>query len=640
LLLEPPPADTSIPPSIPSPRRPVALEVDPPTSPIPVITDDMLARAARADGTEPGDWSAGSRDFGGSNDRDRANDVGLGGFTDLGLGLGTSSRPALGEGGHVLDPESAHALDTENSHVLETGSAHDLAPASAHVLETGSAHDLAPASAHDLAPASAHVLDPEATGQWDTHQAWAPAAEATQAGDGGANDSWADWDREATGQWDTREAWAPEVEGAPPATPTRFTDEPAAPPLPDWALAAEAPPSVPLPAAPPPAFRAGAPGTERIAPPSDTQGTARIAPPSDTERTARIGRPLDTQRTVRVAPSRVPAAPVAAPRLIDVEPPTTTEPRSRHAAPILQRFTPSRVALAGLALAVFGGGVAWLAHSRGEAPVAAAPVAAPPPPLSSPPLALPPTTPKTTRPRTTTPKTTTPRTTTPKVTTPSPVSSGPVSLAGWKLTIPEASAKGSAVNITPAVNRAPWLGRDGNGGLKFWAPVAGETTPNSKHARTELDSLHNFTAGQGHNVLSGNLTLSQAPKDGGDVIVGQLHGAEDISSSSFVMLHWDNGTLRAAVKQVLKGPTSNSYPLLTGVPLGSTFSYTISDLGNGNVTISVNWNGKSGSKTVPIPSVFRGQTVRFQAGAYQQGETSSGSTDGARLTFHSLRETH
>ena len=597
-VLEPPPA--AIPAAIPSPRRPVAVEVDDsPTSPIPVITDDMLARAARADGGDPADWSAGSRELGGSGDRGGAKDVGLGGFTDLGLGLGTSSQHALGESGPALDTERGHGLSTE----------------------------------------SAHVLDPEATGRWNAHQAWAPATEATPAGDGGANDSWADWDREATGQWDTREAWAPGVESAPPVTPTRVTDEPAAPPLPDWARSVEAPPSVPLPAAPPPAFRADNQGTARVGTPSDTQGTARTAPPPGTERTAHIGRPVDTQRTVRVTPSRVPAAPAMAPGFVDIEPPTTAEPRSRHAAPILQRFTPSRVALAGLALAVFGGGVAWLAHSRDrDAPVAAAPVAAPPPPLSSPPLELPPTSPKTTTPKT--PRTTTPKASTPKVTSPSPVSSGPVSLAGWKLTIPEASSKGSAVNITPAVNKAPWLGRDGNGGLKFWAPVAGETTPNSKHARTELDSLHNFTAGTGHNVLSGNLTLSQAPKDGGDVIVGQLHGADDISSSSFVMLHWDNGTLRAAVKQVLQGPTSNSYPLLTGVPLGSTFSYTISDLGTGNVTISVSWNGKSGSKTVPIPSVFRGQTVRFQAGAYQQGEQSAGSTDGARLTFHSLRETH
>ena len=41
----------------------------------------------------------------------------------------------------------------------------------------------------------------------------------------------------------------------------------------------------------------------------------------------------------------------------------------------------------------------------------------------------------------------------------------------------------------------------------------------------------------------------------------------------------------------------------------------------------------------PLPAAFRGATVRFQAGAYQQdssGTTAPGPDDGARVTFSAL----
>jgi hypothetical protein len=215
---------------------------------------------------------------------------------------------------------------------------------------------------------------------------------------------------------------------------------------------------------------------------------------------------------------------------------------------------------------------------------------------------------------------------------------GPVNLAGWKLTLPRASEKGTAASVEPADSVPPWLVRGNYGSLNFWAPVDGVTTPNSSHPRTELVSLNNFKAGTSPRTLRASLSVLQAPRENQDVIIGQIHGADDISSVSFVMLHYTAGSLRVVVKKGQSGSASDKYPLLSGLPFGARFDYAISDTGDGNVTVSATYGSHSPKITAPIPAVFRNATVRFQAGAYQQGDTSSGADDGARVTFYSLTE--
>jgi hypothetical protein len=243
---------------------------------------------------------------------------------------------------------------------------------------------------------------------------------------------------------------------------------------------------------------------------------------------------------------------------------------------------------------------------------------------------------------------------------------GSVGLAGYKLTIPEVSDKGTAASVdSPTQGKPPWMTRGDDGSVHFWAPVAGATTPNSTHARTELVSLKTFTAGSGQHTLHTSLAVSQVPRSKQDIIVGQIHGAGDISSVSFVMLHYDAGAIRAVVKQGQSGPTSNKYPLISGVPLGGRFDYTISDKGDGNVVCTATYGSSSQSATIPIPGAFKGATVRFQAGDYQQADSSGGGSkgadsssadstdtssaaasadtggqDGGRVTFFSLTEDH
>jgi hypothetical protein len=47
--------------------------------------------------------------------------------------------------------------------------------------------------------------------------------------------------------------------------------------------------------------------------------------------------------------------------------------------------------------------------------------------------------------------------------------------------------------------------------------------------------------------------------------------------------------------------------------------------------------GSTSPSPTSIPPEFRGQTVRFQAGDYQQADQPAGPLDGGTVIFHQLR---
>jgi Alginate lyase len=228
---------------------------------------------------------------------------------------------------------------------------------------------------------------------------------------------------------------------------------------------------------------------------------------------------------------------------------------------------------------------------------------------------------------------------------PAPAPAGPVPpavaamLDGWQLTLPVPGSKGDAEIVKPATLTPPWLTADDSGHLVFWAPVNGVTTKNSEHARTELGRLENFAAGSGRHTMTASLTVAQVPTEVPEVIVGQIHGAADISSVPFVMVFYDGGTVKAVVKQEQSGNAHTTVPLLDGVPVGAPFDYSITDGGDGTLTVTATYQGRTVSGSAPMPAAFAGATVRFQVGAYQQapsGGDAAAADDGARVTLSSI----
>jgi hypothetical protein len=218
---------------------------------------------------------------------------------------------------------------------------------------------------------------------------------------------------------------------------------------------------------------------------------------------------------------------------------------------------------------------------------------------------------------------------------------GAVSLSGWKLTLPVNTAgtlSGNARQVSTAAVTTPWLTRNADGSLSFWAPATGATTPNSEHARTELVSTNEFSFGSAQHTLTAQVAVTQVPSNDPDICLGQIHGGGSISSVPFVMLHWRDGNVVVVVKTVLKGSNSQTVTLLTGVPLNASFGFTISDQGNGSIGLSATYGGASKQVSVTAASVFLGTEQRFQVGDYQQATSGTSSADGGRVTFSLIRQ--
>ncbi|HEY9417040.1 MAG TPA: polysaccharide lyase family 7 protein [Pseudonocardia sp.] len=232
---------------------------------------------------------------------------------------------------------------------------------------------------------------------------------------------------------------------------------------------------------------------------------------------------------------------------------------------------------------------------------------------------------------------------------PKPAPSVPIpgiDLSGWKLSIPVENDKGTPTLLQPARVSAPWMVPAAGGGVEMWAPASGTTTENSSHPRTELNSLTNFKGGEEAHTLRATVSIQQVPQDGQGIIIGQIHGAADISSAPYVMLrYWGgredipgSGVVNVVVKQVQKGTERIYYPLLTDVPMNARFDYSITDRGDGTMLFTASWNGVTKQAVAPVPAAFKGANVRFQAGDYQQSDKPGGDTDGGRVTFHTLTQ--
>jgi hypothetical protein len=213
-----------------------------------------------------------------------------------------------------------------------------------------------------------------------------------------------------------------------------------------------------------------------------------------------------------------------------------------------------------------------------------------------------------------------------------------INLSGWKLSIPVPNSKGTPTQLEPAYTTSPWMVATPAGGLEFWAPSKGLTTENSDHPRTELNSLTNFRGGQEARTLRASVTPLQVPEDGQGIILGQIHGADDISSVPYVMVRYQKDAVKVIVKQVQNGDDKLEYPLLEDLPLNTRFDFTISDNGTGEMTFTATRDGKTTDVTAPVPAAFIGATVRFQAGDYQQADNPGSPTDGGRVVFHQLAE--
>ncbi len=219
---------------------------------------------------------------------------------------------------------------------------------------------------------------------------------------------------------------------------------------------------------------------------------------------------------------------------------------------------------------------------------------------------------------------------------------GNFDLSTWELQEPVGSP-GSPTTITPSRLEGPdgfqdayfYTGPDG--GMTFWDPESGVTTPHSNYPRSELREM-NPDGSAADWALSGNHQLTarvRAISVTSNVCVGQIHlGSGGSSTKPLVELYYhSNGDIVAGIENSPSG--GQTLHTLGNAPIGSTWGYTLA-ISNGS-TLKITANGSTTSYAVP--SSFDQYHQYFKAGAYNQTASSS-TTRGARVVIYQLHVTH
>lgn len=187
-------------------------------------------------------------------------------------------------------------------------------------------------------------------------------------------------------------------------------------------------------------------------------------------------------------------------------------------------------------------------------------------------------------------------------------------------------ASGTSKFLRPARFDPPWLTEGPCGALEFFAPIQGATTPHSPHARTELQSAGHFTLGTGTASLHETIAVTQVPAAKPEIIIAQFLAPD---GGPYAHIQYDAGTVSVSVHDV------GTFSLLTGVPLGATFSDSLTASG-ATLTITATRDGQTITKTATNPAAFTGKQMIMKAGDYQQGTASESSSDGGRVTISAL----
>jgi len=220
---------------------------------------------------------------------------------------------------------------------------------------------------------------------------------------------------------------------------------------------------------------------------------------------------------------------------------------------------------------------------------------------------------------------------------------GNFNLSLWELQLPTGSP-GSPTTILPSqlegaggFQDAYFYTGSNDGGMTFWDPENGVTTPNSNFSRSELREMTSSGAAAnwfapGTHTLSATVRVVQVPSS---VCVGQIHlGSGGSTKPLLELFYHSNGTIQIGIEQTPAGGNEILYTVGT-VALGKTWSYVIGLSGS---KISLSINGGT-ARTWTASSTFNGYGMYFKAGDYDQTSGSSSSV-GAKVEFYALTIHH
>ncbi|OAQ59155.1 alginate lyase [Pochonia chlamydosporia 170] len=214
---------------------------------------------------------------------------------------------------------------------------------------------------------------------------------------------------------------------------------------------------------------------------------------------------------------------------------------------------------------------------------------------------------------------------------------GNLDLSKWKLQLPIGDPGKpqtvSSADLCKGFTNPDYFFFDSTGALVMKVPGSADssgcvTTTNSKHCRTELrETTPSVWSPNGKtNRLAGDLKVTK--NDNGEVVVGQIHIDDSISSKPVAELYYaSSGKLRMGVQTSRDGNQKSTD--IDTVPVGQRFTYEIRYEGN---VLSVGINGK----TPIVLSTFElnAPDSYFKAGNYDQSDNP------IEVHFYKIQTTH
>ena len=212
----------------------------------------------------------------------------------------------------------------------------------------------------------------------------------------------------------------------------------------------------------------------------------------------------------------------------------------------------------------------------------------------------------------------------------------------------------ASAQVTPSVLNSgyscPYFYLNSSNQIVLTAPANGATTSpgsGSNHTRSELRELYTGTGSDSNsdwsNATGGTLTatvsVAQVASETDEATIGQIHG----QSPTFVVLQYRPGSSEVAL-QLYATPTSSSStitPILTGVSLGDSITYTLQYSGNTvTATVTDNTAHTNASQNFSVSS-WAGTRVYFKLGAYHD-TTNTGNPPGdqTQVLVSSFSVTH
>jgi hypothetical protein len=238
---------------------------------------------------------------------------------------------------------------------------------------------------------------------------------------------------------------------------------------------------------------------------------------------------------------------------------------------------------------------------------------------------------------------------------------GNFDLSFWNLQEPIGAV--TATNILAADLKGangftdPYFYTATDGAMTFYVPVKGSvTTSGSKYPRSELREMQpGGIAKAVWDIAAGTHTLSATLKVvhmADHAAIGQIHTGATLPGKTLSttipiceLFYGENGDLRLGLESAYDGSMGgySSMPIITNVPLGQVFSYTIMVNSTGTLTITITTQDSAPASIVrTIHSSFFEMGHYFKAGNYLQiaPSTAAYSNESSTVSFYSLRVSH